>query len=614
MPISSPKSKQNWLPLFEHFISQLTIDSKESGVGPLVPYQAQRRFMAEVCEGLDRGIRHFLCLKARQLGISTIALAVDLFWLMVFEGTQGALITDDEPNRETFRVLLERYITSLPRGLRVGITRHNRNQLVLANGSQLQYLVAGKKRGNTTLGQSRALNFVHATEVGSYGSEEGFASLIASLAENAENRLYLFESTAHGFNLWKDLWDAADDSLTQKRFFIGWYDKEIYRFDKTSALFDKYWDGELLDWEEELVRDVLQRYGAIITPEQIAWHRWKRNEIGSEALMNQNFPWHEDMAFIMTGHAFFQQRRIMDDIKFIRDSEAPLRAYKYHMGENFLATELIPVGRTAECDLRVWEDPHPNGIYAMGVDPAFGRSDNKDRHAIELFRCYADKMVQVAEWATEDFESFNVAWVLMHLAGWYRNVMVNCEIGGPGLAVKEEIKHVKQLMEHGYLQKQAEEKGLLDIFGNVRLYMFHRSDSPGPGFVYWWQTNQDRKIQILNQLRDNYALRMLKLRSIPLLEEMIHIVQDGGEIAGAGRHKDDRTYASALATKPWIDWIRPTMIANDQTYDKTCEQERILADQPRATFVGNIVQDWFRDAERQRDFVAEMMAWRGMDW
>ena len=154
---------KTWLPLFMDFIGHLTIDSKETGIGPLIPYGAQMRFLVEVCDGLDRGIRHFVVLKARQLGISTISLAADLFWLMVHDGLQGGLITDTEANRDKFRILLERYINSLPKGLRVGIKKHNRNNLVLNNGSVLDYLVAGTRKSAGGLGRSRALNFLHAT-------------------------------------------------------------------------------------------------------------------------------------------------------------------------------------------------------------------------------------------------------------------------------------------------------------------------------------------------------------------------------------------------------------------------------------------------------------------
>src|SRR5258707_12782692 len=95
-------STQTWRPLFEDFIGHLTIISKEIEAARRVPlldvmYRAQHYFLDEVCEGLDRGIHSFTCLKPRQVGISTIGLAVDLFLLSVHEINQGAIVTVDEP-------------------------------------------------------------------------------------------------------------------------------------------------------------------------------------------------------------------------------------------------------------------------------------------------------------------------------------------------------------------------------------------------------------------------------------------------------------------------------------------------------------------------------------
>src|SRR5262245_36378625 len=109
---------QKWLPVFLEFISYMSISSKElvgQDKAPLsqILYGAQRRFLEEVCEGLDRGIHDFKCLKARQLGISTIGLAIDVFWLSVHDNIQGALVTDTQSNLNKFRVLIEQYITSL---------------------------------------------------------------------------------------------------------------------------------------------------------------------------------------------------------------------------------------------------------------------------------------------------------------------------------------------------------------------------------------------------------------------------------------------------------------------------------------------------------------------
>src|SRR5215475_4908601 len=100
--------KSRWLRPFLEFIGYMTILSKEidntDRATPLldVLYGAQYRFLNNIATGLDEGIHSFTCLKARQLGISTISLAIDVFWLTMHDGLQGALITDEESNKEKF--------------------------------------------------------------------------------------------------------------------------------------------------------------------------------------------------------------------------------------------------------------------------------------------------------------------------------------------------------------------------------------------------------------------------------------------------------------------------------------------------------------------------------
>jgi len=614
--------KSRWLRPFLEFIGYMTILSKEidntDRATPLldVLYGAQYRFLNNIATGLDEGIHSFTCLKARQLGISTISLAIDVFWLTMHDGLQGALITDEESNKEKFRVLIKHYIASLPKGLRPKIVHDNRYLLSFANGSTLDLLVAGQKKSKVTLGQSRALNFVHATEVGSWGSEEGVASLIASLAQKHPHRLYIFESTAHGLNLFHNLWKQAQDDVTQKAFFIGWWSKEDYAFDTDSALFKEYWDGKLDDQERDACIQVAERYGHEVTPNQIAWHRWMRTaKITDDDLMAQNYPWTEDEAFIMTGRSFFPLRRITSDIKFIEDSRAPLKAYQYQMGENFLATQMEPVESTLDADLRVWEEPSRTGAYVMGVDPAYGRSDDTDGHCIELYRCYADKLVQVAEYYTPRPETYQVAWVMCHLAGTYRNVWINLEVTGPGFAVMSELRHLKQLLNSGFFNT-SDSAINPDIFQSVKWYLYHKPDSLGAGYVYNWKTNADNKLLIMNQLRDSYNLSQLRVRSIPLLEEMQHTVQDGGNIEAYGRNHDDRVFASALATKAWVDWVRGNMIEGNYTYERVTEGERLMLERVEgdgANMVNYCVSEFFKQIEERREAIRDANAWAG-EW
>ena len=151
--------------------------------------------MDEIARGLSEGIHHFTILKGRQLGITTISLALDLYWHFLNPGLQGTLVTDTEENRDMFRSTLAMYMEGLPKEFRIPLLAHNRNQLSLKNRSRLFYQVAGL-RAKGSLGRGKAITYLHGTETSSWGDEEGLASLLASLAETNPMRMYIFESTA----------------------------------------------------------------------------------------------------------------------------------------------------------------------------------------------------------------------------------------------------------------------------------------------------------------------------------------------------------------------------------------------------------------------------------
>jgi len=611
-----------WLDCFLDFIKYLTIPSKEiDGGGRPVPlldimYGAQHRFLQEIASGLDDGIHDFKCLKGRQQGISSISLAVDVFWLSMHDKLQGALITDDDANKEKFRILIEQYIGSLPRGLRVGIKAHNRNNLVLANGSVLDYLVAGTRHGKESLGTSRALNFIHCTEMCNWGPSAGVENLTSSLAEKHPHRLYIWESTAKGYNLWWDIWSAAKrDKLSQKCFFIPWYLKEDYALNpkdkKDRQLLAHYGEEPPDEVEADLIKIALEKYGWTITTEQLAWHRWMRTaKITDEDRMNEQYPWHEDMAFIASGKTFFSVKRIGQDRKFLTEYPPPARAYRYFLGEDFTATRMERLNRIDEdTELLIFEDPVATGRYVVGMDPAFGRNENKNNHCIQIYRAFADRLVQVAEYAACDCDTYQAAWVLAHLCGVYKNVRVNLEITGPGSAIVAEFKHLKQLINAGLLHGNAETNARFeDVLSNVGWFMYSKYDSPGAGFMWHWKSTAESQPILMNQLRDSYMLGHLVIRSKELLFEMERVTQDGDKICASGRANDDRVFATALANRMWMDQIRPGMISSRDTYERVMEKERQEREKPGSTFIGDIIQDFFRVAERERrerEFEAE---------
>lgn len=614
----SPSESRKWLGYFLEFISELQIDSKEKGIIPLKDslYRGQWLFLEQVCAGLDAGCREFVVLKARQLGITTISLAMDLFWMFVHDGMQSGFVAQDEGGKEKTREILERYISGLPDDLKVSIVKHNRYNLLLSNGSIMDYLVAGTTKRTKSLGRGRAHTMSHLTEVGFYGNQDAVDSYVAGLAKDHPDRLRIWESTANGFDspMWEKWSSAKEDTITQKCIFIGWWGNDTYDVSSNLQLMEQY--GEEPNPDELIqIAEVKKLYNQSISLGQLAWYRWySATQSRTPHMMMQEYPWTEEEAFISTGSKFFDQKKLSEQIQDLTRNYSPFKGYTFQLGKTFVESRPVACDKVADVTLRVWEKPVQGAQYIISCDPAFGSNDNKDNAAMQVKRCYADRLVQVAEYASHDPFTFQQAWVLAWLAGKYKNCLVNLEVSGPGGEVLMELKHLKALAQAGALSlppsdPDAEARDeFLDNMQAARWYIWNRPDSMGQGFAYGWKTTSENKIAALNAMRDAHVIGALVLRSLLLAGEMQNIVQNGWDIRASGQNKDDRVMAGALAVWGWQQWIRPQMIAEMMTFERVSMMEK-MQENPRGTFMQQIVSQHMNSMEMAKAERVASSAW-----
>ena len=541
---------------FYQFCSELKIETKEQGLRKMDNLLGTQTYvMDEISSGLENGVHFFVILKGRQLGITTISLALDLYWHYINAGLNGTLVTDTEENRDMFRGTLGSYMDGLPKEFKIPILAHNRNSLALKNRSRIFYQVAGL-RAKGSLGRGKGITFLHGTETSSWGDEEGLASLLASLAETNPKRLYIFESTARGFNMFHDMYVTAKRARTQKAIFCGWWRNEFYSAAPDTDVYKVYWDGKLTPEEKEWTRDIKKLYNFEINSRQMAWWRWKMLEgIKDDSLMYQEFPPTEDYAFVMTGTSFFSNARCTDAMKIAKKIDCD--HYRYAMGVNFQDTEVIKSTERLST-LKVWEEPIDTAYYVIGADPAYGSSDWADRFCIQVFRCYSDGMEQVAEFATSELNTYQFAWVISHLAGAYKNSTLNLEVNGPGQAVLNEIKNLRR---QAASMGNAMGKSLMDVYGSMSNYIWRRNDTMGGlSNSLGWLTTAATKERMMNYTKDLFERQMLDVYSVDAIEEMKTIIRDGASIEASGRNKDDRVMAMALACAAFSEQVQPQLI------------------------------------------------------
>jgi len=552
---------------FYYFTKALQIDSKERGLTSLGECLLGSQFilLQKIREGLKEGVHEFITLKSRQLGISTMSLAIDLYNAYSHPAVNGALVTHDEASRNQFRTTLALYRSGLDDEWQREVVDDNRDQLVFDNGSRLRFLVAGTRSrasGSSRLGRSGALIQCHSTEVAFWGDDTGVDALRASFAQVNPLRFFHWESTANGENWFKDMWDEAQNSMSVKTIFISWWANDYYGLPRDSKMYAHYWGpkGHMTREETAITRDVLTRYGEEINDCQWAWYRWMGAEkITDAAQLQQEFPHREEDAFISTGSAFFRSRTLFDAKKIVKARHKHAKHYRVECGQNFSDTTLTPA-REPVANLTMWAEPAPDGWYVLGVDPAYASNPDSDFSVVSVWRCWYNRLEQVAEFADRNISTHATAWVFAYLAGYYVRSCVNVEINGPGAAVLQEFQNLKRAASSGRLPDSG---GMRQVVGAIRQYLFRRPDSiGGPTNFLHTKTTAEISERMMNALRDYLERGILLPASAAMLHEM-HSVRrnDTGSVGAPDGKNDDRVVAAALAVMCWNDQLRTQLLS-----------------------------------------------------
>jgi hypothetical protein len=369
--------------------------------------------------------------------------------------------------------------------------------------------------------------------------------------------------------MFHDMWTTAKRARTQKAIFVGWWRNQFYSADPKSDIYKVYWDGKLSPEEKEWTKDIKKVYNFDVNSRQIAWWRWKLHEgLKDEGMMYQEFPPTEDYAFVMTGSSFFSTARCTDAMK--ASKKEAFVSYRFSMGANFQDTQLLQSTERL-ATLKIWEEPVSTAYYVIGADPAYGSSDWADRFCIQVFRCYADGLDQVAEFATSELNTFQFAWVICYLAGAYVNSTLNLGSQWPRSS-RYPRNAQSQTSSHPVTGQRGPRINQCAVKHAALPLAAQRFLSVSPNSIGWVTTHSSKE-RMLNYLKDYFERGMLNMYSSDCIDEMKGIVRDGGTIAAMGRAKDDRVMAAALATAAFAEQLQPRLIQMRLTREKKAVQD-----------------------------------------
>ena len=294
----------------------LKIKTKSGTVVPFRLNDAQRKLYAVAKRQQDAGkpVR-LIILKARQLGFSTLTEGL-IFHACATRRNVNALIVAhrEDATANLFR-MSKLFYDELPAPVKPMLRASNAQELVFENPSKLRSerearpglrsRIRCATAGGRGIGRSDTLQCVHLSEYAFWpDGADGKASTLAGILQavpSLPGTMVVIESTANGFEDFKERWDAAVAGENDfEPVFFAWFENPDYAMPVVPGT----------EWtpEERELRDAYR-----LTDGQLQWRRWciANNCGGSLDMFRQEYPASPGEAFLHSGTGVFDNEQIV---------------------------------------------------------------------------------------------------------------------------------------------------------------------------------------------------------------------------------------------------------------------------------------------------------------
>ena len=329
-----------------------------------------------------------IILKARQMGFSTLTEALVFQRTATQELVNSFIVThQDDATTQLFN-MFKLFYEKLPNQIKPMLKKSNAKELVFENPTRddaekernpgLKSGVRCATAGGRGIGRSMTLQNVHASEFAFWpGDKKATLAGLMQAVPALPGTMVIVESTANGFDEFKDLWDAAESGESDFiPVFFAWFEMPEYRM--------KVPEGTEFDADELKVKE---QFG--LDDEQLYWRRWciKNNCSGDLNLFHQEYPATPDEAFIASGTPYFDNSVIIELRNATKDLPCKVGEFVYKRlydpeTERVTLTD-IKWQDKEDGAVRIFEDPKPGYPYVLGGDTASDGSDWFAAHCID---------------------------------------------------------------------------------------------------------------------------------------------------------------------------------------------------------------------------------------
>ena len=343
------------------------IRNKKSKIIPLKLNEPQLKYYNVIKDLKKQGkpVR-IIILKARQMGFSTETEAIFFKETVTKSNINTAIVAHKEDSTTNLFNMSKLMYDQLPEAIKPDKKASNAKELVFdkEDGTGLKSKIKCFTAGGSGIGRSDTLNNLHLSELAFWsGDKKETLTGLLQAVPNDPDTMIVIESTANGYEYFKELWD---DAVAGKNdfvpLFIGWNELQEYKMTYTGF--------ELTKEEKELQK----RYG--LTLEQLTWRRWCiANNCGNDVeQFKQEYPINPEEAFISTGKCYFDKENIVKRIQEVRDVKPEKQGY-FDFNYNGIKISNIKWVEDKEGPIKIYEKPKKFYPYVLSGDTAGEGSD-----------------------------------------------------------------------------------------------------------------------------------------------------------------------------------------------------------------------------------------------
>jgi len=518
----------------------LKIQDKKTNIIPFKLNKPQWKLYNALKKQREEGKpQRAVVLKARQMGFSTLTEGIIFKKTVTAKNVKSGIITHEASATNNLFEISKRFLNNLPDSMKPTIKNSNAKMLIFNNdkGTGLNSVIKCMTAGGKSAGRSDTFQNLHISELAfwSGNKDETLAGLMQSVP-NDLNTVVIIESTANGYEQFKEIWDAAVKGENDfVAVFCAWWELDEYRMP---------YDGFELDDEEKSLKKRFK-----LDNEQLAWRRWciNNNCHGSVETFHQEYPSYPAEAFLSSGSCIFDENKILERQSELKE---PIKQGSFLYDYDGLRITNIRWQNEKQGIIKIYKDVDSTKAYVIGGDPAGEGSDNNVGQVIEHIT--GEQVAILAHQTDEDL----YARQMYCLGMYYNQALIGIEVNFSTFPQKE-LQRLKY--PHMYVRRTED------------------TYTSGIQKKYGFQTTSKTRPIIIAGLVEIARESIDSINDNDTLDEMLTFVKNekGRAEAMQGYH-DDRVMALAIAY--YIREQQAYGVQKDKTIDKTKWSEDMLED------------------------------------